>query len=348
MKILDAVHRIKGVPGTKVMLGIVRDGSAPRNVTLQRAQITPVNIRDRIIDGAGYVTIRSFSERTAESLEEALARFEAQKVSGVILDLRENPGGLLNEATRVSDLFLPSGRLIVSTEGRDPTQRAKYYSAGKRYTANMPLVVLTNEHSASASEIVSGALKDWGRAVIAGRRTFGKASVQSIQPISRDRSQALRITVAHYYTPRHSEIQEVGIEPDVELPPIRYPSVLWRLRDDGTFNRFAGEVAGSATAWLDPAALKEGLVAASDKELGPDRVDERLAKDFRRFCETRGPDVSADEWETVRDLSVQQVRIAVMRRVKGEEAARRYTIEFDPQVKFSVRLLKLAAGTAAL
>jgi carboxyl-terminal processing protease len=347
MKIMEAVHRIKGPPGTKVVLTIFRENYPPRDVTIARALITPVNIRDHVVKGVGYVAIRSFSENTAGKLTEALNRFAEQKIAGVILDLRSNPGGLLNEASRVADLFLPPGRLIVSTEGRDPVQRAKFYSTEKGGWFRMPLVVLTNENSASGSEIVAGALKDWGRAVIAGRRSFGKASVQSIQPISADKSQALRLTVARYYTPKHNEIHEVGIEPDVILPPYRSASVVRRLTDDGAFVRFAAEVLVSATGWLDAGALKEGLAAPAAKDSAPERLDRRIEDELRRFCAAKGFPVPEESWPEIRAQAVQQARLALMRKVKGEESARRYAVEFDPQIMTAVDLIKLAVDRQA-
>jgi carboxyl-terminal processing protease len=344
MKIMEAVHRIKGPPGTKVTLTVIREGCPPRDAVMTRAVITPVNIRDTTVKGIGYVAIQSFSENTSANLAEALNRFSRQKVPGVILDLRQNPGGLLNEACRVADLFLPPGKLIVSTEGRDPAQRAKFYSTEKGGWFRMPLIVLTNESSASGSEIVAGALKDWGRAVIAGRRSFGKASVQSIQPITSDKSQALRLTVAHYYTPKHSEIHEVGIEPDVILPPMRLPSLVRRLQDDGAFTRFAAEVLVSATSWLDARSLSEGLAVPALKETAPERVDRRIEDELRRFCAAKGFDVPEEAWDEIRVPAVQQVRIALMRKAKGVEATRRYAVEFDAQVKTAADLLALASA----
>ncbi len=351
MKIMDAVHRIKGKPGTKVVLTMQREGSPPRDVALERALIRPINIRDRALHGLGYVTIRTFSEQTADTLRISLEKFAAQHVTGVILDLRSNPGGLLQEAVRVADLFLPGGKLIVSTEGRDPMQRAKFYSTDKPDYVRLPLVVMTNDHSASGSEIVAGALKDWARAVIVGRRSYGKASVQSIQPISRDKSLALRMTVARYYTPLHKEIHEVGIDADVTLPPARYPPALRKLADDGAFNRFTLDIVlpaargPSATGWLDAAAMREGMLAPADKTVG--ELDARLAESFKHWADTHGTEVTDEAWADIRAQAVDQVRIAVMRKVKGEEAARRYAVEFDPQVETAAALLKLAAAPSA-
>ena len=355
MKIMDAVHRIKGPPGTKVVLTIQREGSPMRDVPLIRAIITPVNIRDTVLEasGIGYVAIHSFSEHTAENLYDALRRFKEGKLKGVILDLRSNPGGLLQEATRVVDLFLPGGVAIVSTEARDPAQRAKYYSSEKMEVPQFPLVVLVNEWSASGSEIVAGALKDHRRAIIMGRRTFGKASVQSITPVSIDKTQALRMTVARYYTPSHNEIHEVGIEPDVTLPASRYPPGMRRYFDESAFNRFAAEVliaigpAGAGTVWLDAGALKAGRLAPPGKGAAPEKVDGRIGVEFRRWADRQGWNETDEAWDELEDSVVEQVRIAVMRKVKGEESARRYAIEFDPQVRTAAALLTLSSSVPA-
>lgn len=354
MKITDAVHRIKGPPGTTVTLTIQRGDEPLKDYVLTRAIITPVNIRDAVLeaDRIGYVTIKSFSERTTENLADALRRFEAAKLRGVILDLRGNPGGLLAEATRVADLFLEPGQAIVSTEGRDPAQRAKYYATVKPGgPVTVPLVVLTNEHSASGSEIVAGALKDHGRAVLMGRRTFGKASVQSITPVSRDRMLALRLTVARYYTPTHNEIHEIGVEPDVTLPPDRVWPALRRHREGAAFNLFAGEVllpaasnGATSTGWLDGAGLKEGKLFLAGRRQEERRLGERIVEEYRRWADRRSLSLTDGEWADAGDEIVRQVRIATMRRVKGEEAARRYSVEFDVQVKAAVALLKLSQG----
>lgn len=355
MKIMDAVHRIKGPPGTKVNLTILREGSPARTVAVERAQITPVNTRDVVIQGVGYVTIKAFTESTGEELRKALERFAAQHVTGVILDLRHNPGGLLTQACAVADQFLPGGKLIVSTEGRDPAQRTRYYATDKPTPLRFPLVVLVDENSASASEIVSGALKDWGRAVVMGHRSFGKASVQSVTPLTRDRSEALRLTIAHYFTPRHRDIHEIGIEPDVVLPPVRYPPAMRKLSEATAFNRWAADLVAAPPAWLDPAALKDGRMveaaAVRGGGTGTDedsmrRVDVRLLEEFRHWCEAKSIDPGEDGWDEVEDLAPAQLRIAVMRHVKQEEAARRYAVEFDPQVKAAIATLRLASSEA--
>jgi carboxyl-terminal processing protease len=168
-------------------------------------------------DGIGYVRITEFGDRTGYELEAALDTLKAQGMKALILDLRFNPGGLLDEAVDVCGKFLPRGQLVVSTEGRDPAQNSIRRAAGRGdELKGEPIVILVNLGSASASEIVTGCLQDLRRAVILGEKTFGKGSVQSIFPFGDDG--ALKLTVARYYTPSHRVIQEHGIEPDIFVP----------------------------------------------------------------------------------------------------------------------------------
>ncbi len=357
MNIMDAVHRIKGPTGTVVTLTIFREGEPPRDVPIKRGKITPVNIRHRMIGDVGYVAIRGFSQNTAEGLRERLEEFEKRGAKSVILDLRSNPGGLLEEARKVAEMFLPVGRKIVSTEGRDPRQRMAYYATGREGYFEMSLAVLINEGSASGSEIVAGALQDWGRAIIVGRRSFGKASVQSIEPLGKGDTRALRMTVAHYYTPRHREISGVGIVPDVTLPVRYFPSTVRRLEQEGYLKRYAqylagreGEAKSGLGLRLSRKALENGLIEMSVGEGLPapdsEQGDRLLADDFRRWALLNIHWFTGEEWDEYGNFAVQRIRIAVMREIKGEESARRYSVEFDEQVRAAATLLKFAGNSA--
>jgi carboxyl-terminal processing protease len=164
----------------------------------------------------GYVRLVQFGEKTSDDLEAALKKLKAQGMEGWVLDLRGNPGGLLDQAVGVCEKFLPRGQLVVTTEGRNPGQNSVHKAMGHGdELRNMPMVVLVNSGSASASEIVAGCLQDLKRAILLGERTFGKGSVQSILPLQ-DGS-ALRLTTAKYYTPSHRVIHEQGIEPDIKV-----------------------------------------------------------------------------------------------------------------------------------
>jgi carboxyl-terminal processing protease len=170
-------------------------------------------------DEIGYVRLTQFGEKTSDELDKALKKLTDEGMKALILDLRDNPGGLLEQAGQVCEKFLPRGTLIVSTEGRGPTPRSEYRANGHGKRIDMPMVVLVNGNSASASEIVAGCLQDlqpMTHAIIVGEQTFGKGSVQSILPLS-DGS-ALRLTTAKYYTPSHKVIHQHGITPDIFVP----------------------------------------------------------------------------------------------------------------------------------
>ncbi len=222
----DAVKRLRGEPGTEVTITIFRPSSnTTRDVKLTRANIKVDTVKD--INGRrefpvgehqiGYIRLTQFNEPTSTDLEEALKKLDEQKMKGLILDLRNNPGGLLEQAVKVCEKFLPRGTLIVSTEGRMAPKKSEYHAKGGGKHLDLPMVILVNGGSASASEIVAGCMQDVKpqRAIIVGEQTFGKGSVQSILPLQ-DGS-ALRLTTAKYYTPSHKVIHEKGITPDIEI-----------------------------------------------------------------------------------------------------------------------------------
>jgi carboxyl-terminal processing protease len=226
MALPDAVKLLRGKPDTRVTVTIQRPSSGmTKDFTLTRAIINVDMVKD--INGKkdfplgpdkiGYIRITQFGDNTSDELEDALKKLKAQGMQALILDLRGNPGGLLDEAVGVCSKFLPRGQLIVTTEGRDSEQNSTRRADGHGdELKGMPMVVLVNLGSASASEIVTGCLQDLHRAVILGEKTFGKGSVQSIFPL--DDGSALKLTTAKYYTPSHRVIHEHGITPDVIVP----------------------------------------------------------------------------------------------------------------------------------
>ena len=224
----DAVKRLRGEPGSDVVLNILRPSSGKvQDFKLTRAKIKVDTVKDINSkrefplgdNGVGYVHLTQFGEHTSDDLEAALKKLEAEGMQSLILDLRGNPGGLLDQACHVSEKWLPRGQLVVSTEGRGSTQRSEYRSNGSHKHANIPMVVMVNGGSASAAEIVAGCLQDLQsitHAIVVGEQSFGKGSVQSILPLP-DGS-ALRLTTAKYYTPSHKVIHEHGITPDIIVP----------------------------------------------------------------------------------------------------------------------------------
>jgi carboxyl-terminal processing protease len=216
MTLVDAVKKMRGPKGTKINISIKREG-VPELIdfTLMRDTIRVQSVRSRTLEeGYGYVRLAQFQERSDRDVQKALEKLAADKggIKGLVLDLRNNPGGLLTQAVRVSDLFLDSG-LIVYTEGRIESQKQKYFAQKEGTWMDFPMVVLVNGGSASASEIVAGALQDHKRAVVLGTKTFGKGSVQTILPL--DDNSALRLTTARYFTPNGRSIQALGIVPDI-------------------------------------------------------------------------------------------------------------------------------------
>ena len=225
MQLSEAVERLRGKVGSKVTIKVQRGQQEPFDVTIVRDFIKIRSVRSEIFDGIGYVRITTFSEQTTPGLMDAVDDFfreEGDDLKGIVLDLRNNPGGLLTEAVSVSDAFLEEGE-IVSTRGRDVDGGSHVYAKPGDIARGLPMVILINSGSASASEIVAGALKDHKRAVILGTRSFGKGSVQSVIPISN--TSAIRLTTARYYTPSGVSIQGLGIVPDIEVELARIEPV---------------------------------------------------------------------------------------------------------------------------
>ncbi|HKJ23728.1 MAG TPA: S41 family peptidase [Myxococcota bacterium] len=224
MSLVEAVKLMRGRKGTKITIQIEREGfEVPQPYTIVRDIVKIVSVDHELLDGGyGYVRLRAFQERTGRDLRDALGALRSERgsgdLTGVVLDLRDNPGGLLDQAVEVADVWLSDG-LVVYTKGRVESQRHEFRAHPEETEGGYPMVVLVNAGTASASEIVAGALQDQDRALVLGTRSFGKGSVQTIIPL--EDGSGLRLTTALYYTPGDRSIQEVGIEPDivVEVPP---------------------------------------------------------------------------------------------------------------------------------
>jgi carboxyl-terminal processing protease len=227
MTLNDAVKIMRGKPGSDIELTIVREGlDQPLKITITRDVIKVKSVRARLLEpGFGYLRISQFQSQTAENMITAIDKMNKENkepLQGLVLDLRNNPGGVLNGAVAVSDAFLKKG-MIVYTEGRIADSRLRFNATPDDVLNGAPLVVLVNQGSASASEIVAGALQDHKRAIIVGVKTFGKGSVQTILPLSSD--SALKLTTARYYTPSGKSIQAEGITPDIELESIEVAAI---------------------------------------------------------------------------------------------------------------------------
>ncbi len=256
MEVARASQKMRGPAGRKVLLTIMRQGfTAPREFAIIRDHIRIASVESALYDGLGHVKVKNFQDRTDASLFKELEKLRAQnkgELRGLVLDLRNNPGGLLDQAIAMSDRFLPGGLPIVSTRGRLASQATEEKSKDRNTEKNYPMVVLVNAGSASASEIVAGALQDHKRAAIIGVPTFGKGSVQTV--IEMEDGSGLKLTIARYFTPSGRSIQESGIFPDFVVPETEGGQVTGKepLREKDLKRHFKGEAEAPELAGLKP------------------------------------------------------------------------------------------------
>jgi len=255
LSLSEAVERMRGKVGTKIRITVRRTGVAPLQITITRAIIRIRTVRSRLEGNIGYIRITSFNERAASGTKAAMEKFKKErgsKLAGIVLDLRNNPGGLLDQSIAVSDIFLGKGE-IVSTRGRIADSAQRFNARSGDMATGLPIVVLINGGSASASEIVAGALQDHRRAIVLGTRSFGKGSVQTIIPLSQ--GSAMRLTTARYYTPSGRSIQAKGITPDIVVEQAKIEPIKAGSR------RREADLRGA----LDTKKKKEGAAKAGEK-----------------------------------------------------------------------------------
>jgi len=290
LNINDAVKRMRGQKGTKVTLTIMREGfDKPKEFPLIRDVIQVRSVRFNLMDsGYGYVRIAQFQEKTDEDLSKALKTMREEnkgELKGLVLDMRNDPGGLLDQAVKVADHFIPGGQMIVYTEGREKDSKMQFNARKGDKEANYPIVVVINGGSASASEIVAGALQDHKRAIILGTQSFGKGSVQTIIPLSDD--SGLRLTTARYYTPKGRSIQAKGIAPDivvdaVELPKTTAKKDSMHLREKDLENHFETEDKTGAGSKKDEQKGDKKSDKKDDKvEKVPNKLEDNLKNDYQ-------------------------------------------------------------------
>ena len=362
----QAVTKLRGREGTQVTITVTREGLPDTlHYTITRETIRVPSISySANLDGIGYIRVARFAERTARELDAIIRDLENQKVKGLIIDLRSNPGGLLESAREVSELFLEKDKLIVYTESRIPSHNLKYYSRSTKIHDEVPVVVLVNGASASASEIVAGALQDWDRAVIVGQTSFGKGSVQTVFMVSRD---ALKLTTAKYFTPSgrciHKDrpradeelmIEDIapadtakaktdeprkefhtaagrtvfgagGITPDWEIELPNFTSFQRNLELRGLFFNFAVHYAAHHT-------VNEGF-----------QVTDGVLGDFRAFCGENRFDVKDSVWtpENV-DYVKLAIRREVFRKLMGTKGAYLATLDKDVEVSKVLAMFRAA------
>jgi carboxyl-terminal processing protease len=274
MSINDAVKKMRGKPGSEITITLVREGEQkPLVFKLTRALIKVASVRSRLLEpGYGYIRVSQFQAATGDDVIKQLADLKAKsgdKLNGLILDLRNNPGGILGAAVSIADTFLESGK-IVYTDGRVPDSKLEFSAKPPDMLNGAPLIVLINEGSASASEIVAGALQDRGRALIMGRRSFGKGSVQTILPMNN--KSALKLTTARYFTPNGRSIQAEGIKPDIVIDKVKVSSIK-----------------SASVDMIKEADLSRHLAnPISDKDKGKSDADDK-AKDSKSKDADKGP-----------------------------------------------------------
>ena len=268
----EAVELMRGEKGEPITITISREGTEPFEVNIIRDIIKIQSVKNEVYDNVGYLRITSFTEQTEDGLIKSINKIqnENKKIKGFVLDLRSNPGGLLTQAVKVTDIFLKRGE-IVSTRGRDTKDIRRYRAKNKDLTNGKPIVVLINGGSASASEIVAGALQDHRRAIIVGTQSFGKGSVQTIIPFQRSKDgnvSGIRLTTARYYTPSGESIQGKGINPDIIVEQGEFESY--------EFERYSESDLKDS---LDKEDAKNTNNNTEDADLS--EKEERLAKDYQ-------------------------------------------------------------------
>ena len=293
MTLIESVKLLRGAKGTDVTISIYREGwRRLKDVTLTRDVIPIKSVRSRMLEeGYGYIRISNFQNKTTFELKKALKELEKGKgLKGLVLDLRNNPGGLLDQAVKVADVFLKKG-LIVYTDGRIEEQKMRFEAHPDKHSHNYPIVVLVNEGSASASEIVAGALQDHKRAIILGVQTFGKGSVQTIIPL--EDGSAVRLTTARYYTPNGRSIQAKGIEPDIVVPytPLEKPKEKDKIFHFPTERDLEGHLLN------EDEPIEDELNSVKDKKDKPKAVDSEVDNE-----ETQPPPMDNQLEEAVRIL----------------------------------------------
>jgi len=264
----EAVDKMRGPVGTDITVTVRRGPKDVFDLTLTRAVIKIKSVRSHTEGDIGYLRITSFSEKTDEGVKAAMRDLRDKKMKGLVIDLRNNPGGLLDQAVAVADDFLDKGE-IVSTRSRDARETERYNASAGDLANGLPIVVLINGGSASASEIVAGALQDQKRAVVMGTKSFGKGSVQTIIPLRRHG--AMKLTTSRYYTPSGRSIQAVGIEPDIEVPAARIEVMEPRSQLKEADLRNALDNSKGEAGAAEPASEDRGATPPADEGAPPDK-----------------------------------------------------------------------------
>jgi len=362
----QAVTKLRGREGTQVVLTITREGlSDSLHYTITREIIRVPSITySTDLDGIGYIRLARFAERTASELDAIIRDLESRKVKGLIIDLRSNPGGLLESAREVSELFLEKDKLLVYTESRVPSHNVKYYSRSTKVHDQVPIVVLVNEYSASAAEIVAGALQDWDRAVVAGQTSFGKGSVQTVFMIGKD---ALKLTTAKYFTPSGRCIHkdrprdEEGLAFEDAPPPVEEKKAEEPRQE---FHTSGGRVVygggGITPDWtitlpnlndFEVDLERRGIFfnfavhyAAQHKVTEKIEVGDAVIADFRAYCAESKFTAADSAWTAPENVDYMKLAIKreVFRKLMGTKGAYLATLGKDEEVNKVLAMFRAA------
>jgi len=358
----EAVSKMRGTPGTTVTITIAREGvNEPIDLTIERAMIKvePIPYFGLIEKDIGYVRISSFSPGVGKNLTKVLEELDRMGAKKLILDLRGNPGGYLNEAVNVADNFIDKGRLIVSELGQTSGANRKFYAEENMTVGELPLIVLVNRGSASASEIVAGAVQDWDRGLVVGDTTFGKGLVQTLIPL--DEGTALKLTIARYYTPSGrcidktdtvrymlknptlaQEYQTLGkferkinstgsIVPDIVLEYRETPKLLREIARKGLFMQYASKYVN------EHEAIKEDF-----------KMKETDLNEFKAFVEENGIEAEEKEFNESKNLITEVLEMSIVENVWGIKGRYKVLIDYDPWIKEAKNMLETASSTDQL
>ena len=346
MELMDAVHKMRGEAGSKVTITIFRDGfDAPRDFVITRAVIKIKSIKSSMLeDKVGYIRLSSFMGKSAEDFATALDGLKDKRAESLVIDVRNNPGGLLNAAAEISGNFVPKGKLVVSTAGRYKDKDLRFLSEGTGDWAK-PTVILINGGSASASEILAGALQDHGLAVVVGTKSFGKGSVQTILPLSD--GGALRLTTAKYLTPKGRSLHGQGIDPDVIAEEEPVSKAMLDLFDENQFELFAKDYLLEHPGFnLDVTPAEKMPVKVSEsswQHLKPESRETKMLKDFQDWLGKRNKRMAPEDLARDHSRVVAKIKEELVRKASGEDAAREVMLSNDPQIHRALDVLKVAS-----
>lgn len=321
MTLEEAVKLLRGEPGTQVKVTIIREGELEKlEVTMTRDVIRFPNVESKTLKGnIGYIRINQFRQTTAADVDDVFKTFNQQDIRGIILDLRSNPGGILQSAVEIASYFLEPEQLIVYTQGKQPRQN--FVAIEAKLQKHYPLVVLVNFGSASGSEIVAAAIKDHGRGLVMGQKTYGKASVQQIFPLSG--GAAVKLTTAHYYSPNGVDIHDDGISPNIELPWFNRPEVKM-LRKLNTNEKIKAYIENNGDDILNQLEIARAA-PRNDAEA------QALLRKFRQLV-----DMLANEQIILSDAGI---KLAIARQTENDLDQ----YEFDPQISLAIQQLQAGA-----